>query len=421
MLARDIFLYAVNAIRRKKTRKILAILGVAIGIAAIVSLISLSQGFQEAVRVQFQKGFSADTVIVTTQSTDFLETESDFDLYLNDTQIINQIDNVKSSVALIQKTCFLKIGEREISVIVVGLDFEKYSEIYPNTFRSREGDILSYQNLSVIIGSRINDPWKNQTKYGEINDSVNITWTTRNGFQIENKTYQTNLLAILEDVGSASIGGPADNGVYIPIETAQDFFETNKTTTIIVQLNGSSEKLIDQTSKTIQDSFGGRVQVVTPQAVLNAISSIVSTIELFLTGISAISLLVAGVGIMNIMLTSLMERTREIGILKAVGMFKRTVLAIFLNEALIIGLIGSVVGILLGIGLATAIDQFGLVSGLASGTESTFIGEIRIVPVFSLNLIFYSFGFGVIISIIFGLYPAWRAGKLTAVDALRHE
>ncbi len=79
------------------------------------------------------------------------------------------------------------------------------------------------------------------------------------------------------------------------------------------------------------------------------------------------------------------------------------------------------VGILLGIGLATAIDQFGLVSGLASGTESTFIGEIRIVPVFSLNLIFYSFGFGVIISIIFGLYPAWRAGKLTAVDALRHE
>ena len=184
MLARDIFLYAVNAIRRKKTRKILAILGVAIGIAAIVSLISLSQGFQEAVRVQFQKGFSADTVIVTTQSTDFLETESDFDLYLNDTQIINQIDNVKSSVALIQKTCFLKIGEREISVIVVGLDFEKYSEIYPNTFRSREGDILSYQNLSVIIGSRINDPWKNQTKYGEINDSVNITWTTRNCFKI---------------------------------------------------------------------------------------------------------------------------------------------------------------------------------------------------------------------------------------------
>ncbi len=78
----------------------------AIGIAAIVSLVSLSQGFQEAVRVQFQKGFSADTIIVTTQSTDFLETESDFDLYLNDTQIINQIENVKDSVALITKNLF---------------------------------------------------------------------------------------------------------------------------------------------------------------------------------------------------------------------------------------------------------------------------------------------------------------------------
>ncbi len=229
------------------------------------------------------------------------------------------------------------------------------------------------------------------------------------------------MLAILEDVGSASIGGPSDNGVYIPVNTAQDFFETNETTTIIVQLVGSSEVLVEQTSKAIQDSFGGRVQVVTPKAVLNAISSIVSTIELFLTGISAISLLVAGVGIMNIMLTSLMERTREIGILKALGMFRRTVLAIFLNEALIIGLIGSAVGILLGVTLAIGIDQFGLVSGLASGTESTFLGEIRIVPVFSPILIVYSFGFGVVVSIIFGLYPAWRAGKLTPVDALRHE
>ena len=129
MLIGDIFSYAVNAIRRKKTRKALAILGVAIGIATIVSLVSLSQGFQESVKTQFEKGFAADTVIVTTQSTDFLETESDFELYLNDTALINQIENVKGSVALMQKTCFIKIGGRETSVIVVGVNFQELGEM----------------------------------------------------------------------------------------------------------------------------------------------------------------------------------------------------------------------------------------------------------------------------------------------------
>ncbi len=71
--------------------------------------------------------------------------------------------------------------EREISVIVVGVDFKKYSEIYQNTFRAKEGDVLTYQNTSLIIGSSIHSPWKNQTKYGDINDVVNLTWTTRNG------------------------------------------------------------------------------------------------------------------------------------------------------------------------------------------------------------------------------------------------
>jgi putative ABC transport system permease protein len=422
MLISDILSYAVNAIRRKKTRKVLAILGVAIGIAAIVSLVSLSQGFQESVKTQFQKGFAADTVIVTTQSTDFLETESDFELYLNDTALINQIENVKNSVALMQKTCFIRIDGRETSVVVVGVNFEEFAKIYPNTFRAKEGTIQNPPDShDVVIGIRISDPWKNGTVFGEIGEQIEITWTTRSGFQVENKTLSANLTAILEDVGSASIGGPTDNGVYVPIETAQNFFNTTEVPTIIVQLTESTEDIVDETSKNIQEVFGGRIQVVTPRAVLNAISSIVSTIELFLTGISAISLLVAGVGIMNIMLTSLLERTREIGILKALGMFRRTVLAIFLDEALIIGIIGSAVGILLGVALATAIDQFGLVSGLASGTQSTLIGEVRIVPVFSPFLLGWASFFGVTVSIVFGLYPAWRASRLNPVDALRHE
>ncbi len=155
---------------------------------------------------------------------------------------------------------------------------------------------------------------------------------------------------------------------------------------------------------------------------LDAISSIIRTIELFVSAITAISLIVAGVGIMNIMLTSLMERTREIGILKALGMQKRTVLGVFLNEALMmIGLLGSFFGILTGSMLALGIDQLGLLENFTTGTYNTVLGEISIRPVFEASLFINSVLFGILISVVFGLYPAWRAARMEPVDALRHD
>ena len=418
----DILIYASSAIRRKRTRKLLAIMGVAIGIAAIVSLVSLSYGFRTSVTAQFRRGFSPDTVIVTTGSTDFLETESDFDLYVNDTVVIDRIENVKQSVAIVQKTCFLESGDREFTVNVVGVDFEKYASVYPNMFVAESGTMPAISdNLSIVVGARINDPWKNGTLLGSIGDTVNITWTARDSMQVENKTFVGKLTATLKETGGVSVGGPSDAAVYMSITKAQEFFQTDKARTIIVQLIDTGEEKIQVTSKAIKAIFGGRVQVVTQKAILDAITSIVSTIEVFLTGISAISLLVAGVGIMNVMLTSLMERTKEIGILRSLGMLRKTVLAIFLSEALTIGLIGSIVGIFLGCILAVAIDQLGLVSELARGTQNTLIGEVRISPVFSPLLLVSAVGFGVAVSVVFGLYPAWRAANLRPVDALRYE
>jgi putative ABC transport system permease protein len=418
----DILIYAFGAIRRKRTRKLLAIMGVAIGIAAITSLVSLSYGFRTSVTAQFQRGFSPDTVVVTTGSTDFLETESDFDLYVNDTVVIDRIENVKKSVAMVQKTCFLKSGNREFTVNVIGVDFEKYASVYPKIFIAESGTMPATSDaLSVVVGARINDPWKNGTLLGSIGDAVNITWTTRDLMQVENRTFVGRLTATLKEIGGASVGGPSDVGVYVSITTAQDFFQTDKVRTIIVQLIDASEEKIQATSQAIEATYGGQVQAVTQKAVLDAITSIVSTIELFLTGISAISLLVAGVGIMNIMLTSLMERTKEIGILRSLGMLRRTVLGIFLSEALTIGLLGSIIGICLGCILAIAVNQFGLVSELARGTQNTLIGEVSLNPVFSPLLLFSAVGFGVAVSVIFGLYPAWRAAHLAPVEALRYE
>ncbi len=422
MLIRDAFSYAISAIKRRKVRKGLAILGVTIGIAAIISIVSLSSGFQNLVSTQFEQGFSSDTLIVTTESISFVDTESDLQLYVNDTDIINGIENVNQSAALLQRTCAIHIGDQEYILGVVGVDFETYSMIFSNTFLADSGSIPDApDNKSVIIGARVNDPWKNGSVLTSIGDEINITYTTRSGFEIENRTYTGRIDAILGEIGGTNIGGPIDIGLYIPIDTAEDFFETDEVGTIIVQLTSSDEEVIEDTSNEIEESFGNQIQVITPKSVLEAISSIITTIELFVSAITAISLIVAGVGIMNIMLTSLMERTREIGILKALGMHNRTVLGVFLNEALLIGLIGSVLGIVTGSTLALSIDQLGLLENFTTGTYNTVLGEISIRPVFEISLFLNSLIFGVMISVIFGLYPAWRAARMEPVDALRHE
>jgi putative ABC transport system permease protein len=166
--------------------------------------------------------------------------------------------------------------------------------------------------------------------------------------------------------------------------------------------------------------------VISSTAVLNIIGSVFSVIQLFLVGIAAISLLVAGIGIMNIMIVSLIERTREIGILKALGMKSRTVLLIFLGESMIIGLIGAVVGIGLGWGLANIVAVLfsggGLFSGIGGGqTASVGTAGLNIVPVLTPTVLLGALGFGIGVSVIFALYPAWRASKLKPVDALRYE
>jgi ABC-type antimicrobial peptide transport system permease subunit len=111
MLIRDIFSYGISAIKRRKIRKGLSILGVTIGIAAIISIVSLSSGFQDLVNTQFEQGFSSNTLIVTTESISFADTESDLQLYINDTEIINNINNINQSTAILQRTCVIEIAD----------------------------------------------------------------------------------------------------------------------------------------------------------------------------------------------------------------------------------------------------------------------------------------------------------------------
>jgi putative ABC transport system permease protein len=184
---------------------------------------------------------------------------------------------------------------------------------------------------------------------------------------------------------------------------------------ILVQIKNNDNATITNVSKAITDHFSNQVSVVSATAVLTLLTSVFSILQLFLGGIAAISLLVAGIGIMNIMIVSLIERTREIGILKALGMKSRTVLTIFLGESIIIGLLGAVIGIISGWILANLTARI-LGSGFFGGG-----GGFQITPLLTPEVLVGALAFGIGVSVIFALYPAWRASKLKPVEALRYE
>ena len=356
MKPRDVFSYSFSAIRLRKLRAGLTTLGVVIGIAAIVALLSITQGLQDTITVQLQTGFATDTLIVSPGGGFGLGAEgamsaagSGFKLLVNDTQTINKIENVTMSIAIIQKVGYVQFGGKNLTTTIVGVNFTEYADIYSSTFVAESGDIPpNPENDTVVVGKRVSDPWKNGTLFCNVNDDVEIIWTNGTARPSKNETYIGHISAVLQEIGGFGVVGPSDSAVYIPISKAESFFGTDECDMIIVKLENVDKATIDSTSKAIRNAFDKQVQVMSATAVLNILSSVFSIIELFLGGIAAISLLVAGIGIMNIMIVSLMERTREIGILKALGMKGRTVLMVFLGESTIIGLMGAAIGIVSG-------------------------------------------------------------------------
>jgi putative ABC transport system permease protein len=433
----DIFGYSFSAIKLRKLRAALTTLGVVIGIAAIVALLSITQGLQTTLTGQLQQGLSANTLIVTPGSGGFLggggagagpgaggglgggtSDNSGFKLYVNYTSEIDALStDIDTSIAVISRGGFVQTDNLNRTVTIYGVDFNQYSQVYSTTFIASSGTIpTNPSENTTVVGTRVNQPGQNGTIFFGTGDTINITWTNATVLPPVNETYTADVSGVLQKIGGFGIGGPSDSGIYIPLDKAQSFFGTDQCDMIIVKLKSSDNATITNVTKAITDHFSNQVSVVSSTAVLSLLSSVFSILQLFLGGIAAISLLVAGIGIMNIMIVSLIERTREIGILKALGMKSRTVLTIFLGESVIIGLIGAVVGIVLGWILANV-----TASVLGSGVFGGGTGEFTITPLLTPEVLVGALAFGVGVSVIFALYPAWRASKLKPVEALRYE
>jgi putative ABC transport system permease protein len=428
----DVFGYSFSAIKLRKLRAALTTLGVIIGIAAIVALLSITQGLQTTITTQLNQGLSADTLIVSAGSSSLTgggggnfggfgqnQEDSGFKLYVNYTDEINALSSdIQSSVAIISHSGYVESDNLNRTVTIYGVDFAQYATIYGNTFIAANGIIPTtpFENTT-IVGTRVNQPGQNGTFFFNTGDHINITWTNATKLPLVNETYTADVSGVLQKIGGFGIGGPSDTGVYIPISKAENFFNTTQCDMIIVKLKNGDNATLTNVSKAITDHFSNQVSVISSTAVLSLLSTIFGTIQLFLGGIAAISLLVAGIGIMNIMIVSLIERTREIGILKALGMKSRTVLTIFLGESIIIGLIGAIIGIILGWALANVTASVLGNGGLMGGGSAAF----KIIPILTPEVILGSLAFGIGVSVVFALYPAWRASKLKPVDALRYE
>ncbi|MEM2103162.1 MAG: FtsX-like permease family protein [Candidatus Bathyarchaeia archaeon] len=415
---------ALENLKRRRFRTSLTTLGVVIGITAIIALSSLGEGFRLAVKTNMEQGFELDVLTVIPGS--IIGGYSYQKFTDQNVTSIRSIQNVTTVTPIMQITgASLKNGDKKSAALVVAaVNFTDFWRIFRNRLAFQEGGLPnSPKNDTIVIGHKVNTV--NQTgTFAEVGDHVNVTFTVRSIPPIT-KTLTFNVTGILAESGS-SILTSFDYWVFIPLTTGRDIYQTEESDVIFAQVN--NPEISDKVADAIEALFPPfRITIIVPITFIRQVDHILNLIQIFLTSIAAISLLVAGIGIMNIMTVSVMERTREIGIMKAIGAKERTIMTMFLAETILIGLAGGLIGVPTGYGVAQILSmilsRFMLNQG---GNNGVFSSPERqqstaISPVFSLEWTIGALVFGILICVIFGWYPARKAAKLDPVQALRYE
>ncbi|MCS7115032.1 MAG: FtsX-like permease family protein [Nitrososphaerota archaeon] len=427
-----IFAVAWENMKQRRLRASLTTLGVVIGITAIIGLASLGEGFRMEIRNRMQTGFELDNLTVIPGSLFAgLARERFFDY---DVENISKIPGVKIATPVMQignVTLYNSRGEEVKAFVAVAVNFTEFAQVFPDRFEFESGGLPSEEeNNTIIIGYKVNYPTENRTEpFAVANDNITLTLGRLRESppplppRYETLNYTFTVAGTLQRRGTPGITN-FDYWIFIPLKAAREIYATEQSDLIFVKVNDpeDSERIADQ----IESLFPPyKVTILVPLTFIRQVDNVLNLVQLFLMAIASISLLVAGIGIMNIMTVSVMERTREIGILKAIGAKNRTVLAMFLSEAILIGVIGSLIGVFAGYGFSYALSYM-LSSfmnpqrqgGVLQAPETQ---RLRINPAFSLEWTIIAFVFGLIVCIIFGLYPARKAAKLNPVDALRYE
>lgn len=388
-----------QGIKHRKVRASLTVLGIVIGIGAVVALLLVSNGLQTSIEDQFAK-IGANRLILSMKSASPTQLQSG--LTEEDIDAIRGLPYFENIVTYIIKNWPVEYAKQTKTVQVMANSIDNIESIWADMdITVSEGRIFqSGDKYSVIIGQRIaNNIFDN--KKVRINNNMII-----NGKQFK-------VIGIFKEFGNPQ----DDSQISIPIEAAREILGGNNKEVgladIILKPSVDSKEAANAVIKALRDRRNIRpgnedFEVATPDQLLEQMNSVLSIVQIVLLAIAIISLVVGSIGIMNAMYTSVLERTKDIGVMRAVGANYNNILLLFLLESFIIGIFGGVIGAFIGIAIAKLFELIAHASGFS-------IFVVKIMPVYIIGSILFSGLLGVFA----GYLPAKRAASLKPADALR--
>ncbi|PIE80031.1 MAG: hypothetical protein CSA11_09735 [Chloroflexi bacterium] len=399
------FFTALDSLLANKLRAVLTMLGVIIGVAAVIALLSIGNGVQQSITGEIQSiGTNLIAVI-----TDYDNSGGYQALSLDDVEALSDPYNtpaVSRVAAVAQTTQELVNGGNNTRTPVSGVTTNYF--FVNNIDDLDSGDFFSQHDYDskarvIVLG------------YDVAENLFEEEYPVGNTVRVNGVGYE--VVGVLAKSGSAF--SEQDTVAFVPLSTAHSRLYTERTrsgekavTSITAQAisEEATEDALDQITETIRNQHGiayaneDDFSIISQSDLLETFDVITGTLTAFLGAIAGISLVVGGIGIMNIMLVSVTERTREIGIRKAVGALRRDILVQFLMESILLSLVGGFLGIMLG----------WLMSGVAGQL-------IELETVVDMGTIALATSFAVTVGLVFGIYPAWRAASLRPIEALRYE
>ena len=415
MLFKDAFKTSTRSLTHGKMRSILTMLGIVIGITSVIVLMSIGQSARDLILGQVQNIGSNLIIIMpgAPSGNGFTRPASIQGIVITslrqrDVDALQREPSIKAAAPLVSGQTEVVYGNNNKTVSYQGVTADMFSVrnlTIGNGLTFTKGDVDSANHVAVIGPDLAN------TLFGSAVSPINKT--------IRLKDIPFRVVGVLSKGGTGSFGVDQGNIVIIPITVAQkQLLGISYFNTLIVQANSNYDINFVKSRITfalrqnhgITDPKKDDFNILTQADILSILGSITSILTIFLAAIASISLLVGGIGVMNIMLVSVTERTREIGLRKAVGATNGDILQQFLIESVLLTFVGGVIGIATGAGIV----------GLVYFVLTTFfsIGWVFAFPISAVVL-------GLVVSgisgIVFGIYPAYQAGKKNPIDALRYE
>ena len=396
---------ALQGMVSNKLRTFLTLLGIIIGVGAVIAMVSLGFGLKENVKNNISK-LGSNLLIITsggrTASGARLAAGEGVKLTYDDMQAIEkQVDGIANITASVNRSYQMVAGNQNWTSRVEGTTPSNFTI---SSLEVEDGRVLNERDLVsrgrvAVIGKTVAD-----SLFPEGNPVGKIMRINKAPFQV---------IGGLKSKGQGSMGMDQDDVVYVPLTTAQNrMMGITNVQRIAVQAENENvindvQADVEQVLRTrhkIKEGANDDFTVGNMAQIMETMMSTANNITILLGCIAAISLLVGGIGIMNIMLVSVTERTREIGIRKALGATYNNILLQFLVESMVIGIIGGTLGVILGIGASC------IISSMAGWNTVISVWAIVIAVIFSVG-----------IGLFFGIYPARKAALLDPIDALRYE